>query len=115
MSRTEVVLAGPLGMQQLKALGRQLSMMGAIAVFIVGGFIRRDRSDLWLLCGCPPTVRLQVPREPPAADGLRLLGWVGYALPTLGTRYAHWGLFSEKRLLVIGSIVGLVEIIPWPA
>src|SRR5260370_13268037 len=87
----------------MKALGRQLSM-SAVAVFIVGGFIG-GIAAIWLYAA----VRPRFGAGPKTAALTGCAYWVvGYALPTLGQM--PLGLFP-RRLLVIGSIVGLVEII----
>ena len=87
----------------MKALGRQLSM-SAIAVFIVGGFIG-GIAAIWLYAAARP-------RFGPGPKTAALTGFaywvVGYALPTLGQ--IPLGLFP-RRLLVIGVVVGLLEII----
>jgi len=87
----------------MKALGRHLSM-SAVAVFIVGGFIG-GIAAIWLYAAARP--RFGAGPKTAALTGFAY--WVvGYALPTLGQM--PLGLFP-KRLLVVGGIVGLVEII----
>ena len=87
----------------MKALGRQLSM-SAVAVFIVGGFIG-GIAAIWLYAAARP--RFGAGPKTAALTGFAY--WVvGYAQPTLGQ--IPLGLFP-KRLLAIGSIVGLVEIV----
>jgi hypothetical protein len=87
----------------MKALGRQLSM-SAVAVFIVGGFIG-GIAAIWLYAAARP--RFGAGPKTAALTGFAY--WVvGYALPILGQ--LPLGLFP-RRLLVIGSIVGLVEMV----
>src|SRR5467141_4263591 len=87
----------------MKALGRQLSM-SAIAVFLVGGFIG-GIAAIWLYAAARP--RFGAGPKTAALTGFAY--WVvGYALPILGQM--PLGLFP-RRLLVIGCIVGLLEII----
>jgi len=87
----------------MKALGRQLSVT-AVAVFIVGGFIG-GIAAIWLYAAARP----RFGAGPKTATLTGFAYWVvGYALPTLGQ--LQLGLFP-RRLLVIGSIVGLVEIV----
>lgn len=87
----------------MKALGRTMSQ-GALAVFVVWGFLA-GISAIWLYAAARP-------RFGPGAKTAALTGlafWIfGYALPTLG----QWafGLFPQ-RLLVIGTLAGLVEVI----
>src|SRR6266851_4618767 len=87
----------------MKALGRHLSM-SAVAVFIVGGFIG-GIAAIWLYAAARP--RFGAGPKTAALTGFAY--WVvGYALPTLGQM--PLGLFP-KRLLVVGGIVGLVELL----
>lgn len=87
----------------MKALGRTMTP-GALVVFVIWGFLA-GISAIWLYAAARP-------RFGPGAKTAALTGfafWVfAYALPTLG----NWalGLFP-KRLLVIGVLVGLVEVI----
>ncbi len=87
----------------MKALGHQMSN-SAIAVFVVWGFLA-GIAAIWLYAAARP-------RFGPGPKTAALTGvgyWVvGYALPNFGL--APLGLFPP-RLLVIGTIVGLVEII----
>jgi hypothetical protein len=78
--------------------------MSAVAVFIVGGFIG-GIATIWLYAAARP--RFGAGPKTAALTGFAY--WVvGYALPTLGQ--IPLGLFP-KRLLLITSIVGLVEIV----
>ena len=87
----------------MKALGRHLPM-SAIAVFVVGGFIS-GIAAIWLYAAARP----RFGAGPKTAVLTGFAYWVvGYALPYLGQ--LPLGLFP-RRLLVIGCIVGLVEII----
>jgi len=87
----------------MKALGRHFPA-SAIPVFIVGGFIT-GVAAIWLYAAARP--RFGAGPKTAALTGFAY--WImGYALPTLGQ--IPVGLFP-KRLLVIGSIVGLVEIV----
>jgi len=87
----------------MKALGRQFPM-SAIVVFIVWGFVA-GIAAIWLYAAARP--RFGAGPKTAAMTGLAY--WViGYALPNLGQM--PLGLFP-KRLIVIGSIVGLVEIV----
>ena len=87
----------------MKALGRQLSM-SAVAIFIVGGFIG-GIAAIWLYAAARP--RFGAGAKTAVLTGFAY--WVvGYALPALSQM--PLGLFP-RRLLVITSIVGLVEIV----
>ena len=87
----------------MKALGRQMSM-SAVGAFIVGGFIG-GIAAIWLYAAARP----RFGAGPKTAAITGFVYWVvGYALPTLGQMPLR--LFP-RRLLVIGSIVGLVEIV----
>jgi hypothetical protein len=87
----------------MKALGRHVSM-SAVAVFIVGGFIG-GIATIWLYAAARP----RFGAGPKTAALTGLAHWVvGYALPILGQ--VPLGLFP-KRLLLVGVVVGLVEII----
>lgn len=87
----------------MKALGRTMTP-GALVVFVIWGFLV-GISAIWLYAAARP-------RFGPGAKTAALTGfafWVfAYALPTLGN--LALGLFP-KRLLVIGVLVGLVEVI----
>jgi len=87
----------------MKALGHQMST-SAIGVYIVWGFLT-GIAAIWLYAAARP-------RFGPGPKTAALTGFaywiVGYALPTSG--WAPLGLFPT-RLLVIGTLVGLVEII----
>jgi hypothetical protein len=90
--------------EAMKALGRSAMAPTAVVVFVIWGFLV-GISAIWLYAAARP-------RFGPGVKTAALTGfafWVfGYALPTLG----NWalGLFP-KRLLVIGVLVGLVEVI----
>lgn len=87
----------------MKALSRTMSP-GALAVFFIWGFLA-GISAIWLYAAARP-------RFGPGAKSAALTGfafWIFcYALPTLGTW--AFGVFPQ-RLLVIGTLVGLVEVI----
>ncbi len=88
----------------MKALGRPPMGPSAYVVFVIWGFLA-GVSAIWLYAAARP-------RFGPGAKTAALTGfafWIFcYALPTLG----QWalGLFPE-RLLIIGTLAGLVEII----
>jgi len=90
--------------EAMKALGRSAMAPSALVVFVIWGFLV-GISAIWLYAAARP-------RFGPGVKTAALTGfafWVfAYALPTLG----NWalGLFP-KRLLVIGVLVGLVEVI----
>lgn len=88
----------------MKALGRPPMAPSALVVFVIWGFLA-GISAIWLYAAARP-------RFGPGAKTAALTGfafWVfAYALPTLGN--LALGLFP-KRLLVIGVLVGLVEVI----
>jgi hypothetical protein len=87
----------------MKALGRQMSS-GAICAFIVWGFLT-GIAAIWLYAAARP-------RFGPGPGTAALTGFgywlIGYVLPNFGL--LAMGLFP-RRLLVIGTMVGLVEII----
>lgn len=87
----------------MKALGRAMTP-AAFVVFVIWGFLA-GISAIWLYAAARP-------RFGPGAKTAALTGfafWIfAYALPTLGN--LALGLFP-KRLLVIGVLVGLVEVI----
>jgi hypothetical protein len=87
----------------MKALGRTMSP-NTLVVFIIWGFLA-GISAIWLYAAARP-------RFGPGAKTAVLTGfafWIFcYALPTLG----QWafGVFPQ-RLLIIGTLAGLVEVI----
>lgn len=87
----------------MKALGRTMTP-GALVVFVIWGFLA-GISAIWLYAAARP-------RFGPGVNTAALTGfafWIfAYALPTLGN--LALGLFP-KRLLVIGVLAGLVEVI----
>jgi hypothetical protein len=86
----------------MKALGRQMSN-SAIAVFVAWGFLV-GIAAIWLYAAARP----RFGPGPKTAAWTGFGCWVlGYALPNFSM--APLGLFPS-RLLVIGTIVGLVEI-----
>jgi len=90
--------------EAMKALGRSAMAPTALVVFVIWGFLV-GISAIWLYAAARP-------RFGPGVKTAALTGfafWIfASALPTLG----NWalGLFP-KRLLVIGVLVGLVEVI----
>ena len=90
--------------EAMKALGRTAMAPNALVLFFIWGFLA-GISAIWLYAAARP-------RFGPGAKTAALTGfafWIfAYALPTLG----QWalGLFPE-RLLVIGVLAGLVEVI----
>jgi hypothetical protein len=87
----------------MRNLGRQMPR-GAIAVFVLVGFLV-GITAVWLYAAARP-------RYGPGPRTAVLIGFgywlIGYALPTLG--WAAMGLIP-RRLLAIGTVVGLVEIV----
>jgi hypothetical protein len=87
----------------MKALGRTIPP-SALVIFVIWGFLA-GISVVWLYAAARP-------RFGPGAKTAVLTGlafWIfSYALPTMG----NWafGLYPQ-RLLVIGTLVGLVEVI----
>ena len=103
-SFTNGVVLGHDWEEAMKTLGRQPMGPSAYVVFVLGGFLA-GISAVWLYAAARP-------RFGPGAKTAALTGFafwiIGYALPALG----NWafGLFPE-RLLIIGTLAGLVEII----
>lgn len=87
----------------MKALGRRMPM-SAIAVFVVLGFLL-GIAAVWMYAAARPRYGAG-----PGTAALTGFGcWVlAYALPTLGQWPMH--LFPH-RLMAIGTLVGLVEIV----
>ncbi len=87
----------------MKALGHQMPM-SAIPAFVVWGFLV-GISSIWLYAAARP-------RFGPGPKTAALTGFgywiIGYLLPNFGL--LAMGLFP-RRLLVMGTLVGLVEII----
>ncbi len=90
--------------EAMKALGRSAMTPSALVIFVIWGFLA-GISAIWLYAAARP-------RFGPGAKTAALTGfafWIfAYALPTLG--YWALGLFPQ-RLLIIGTLVGLVEAI----
>ncbi len=88
----------------MKALGRTGMGQSAYVVFVIWGFLA-GICAIWLYAAARP-------RFGPGAKTAALTGfafWIfSYALPTLGQWAFH--LFPE-RLLIIGTLAGLVEVI----
>lgn len=90
--------------EAMKALGRQPMGPSVYAMFIIGGFVA-GISAVWLYAVARP--RFGPGPKTAACTGFAF--WViGYALPTLG----QWAFnLFPGRLLIIGALAGLVEII----
>jgi hypothetical protein len=88
----------------MKALGRPPMGASADVIFVVGGFVA-GISAVWLYAAARP--RFGPGPKTAACTGFAF--WViGYALPTLG----QWAFkLFPGRLLIIGLLAGLVEII----
>ncbi len=98
------VLLGRDWEEAMKTLGRPPMGPSGYVVFIIGGFVA-GIAAIWLYAAARP-------RFGPGAKTAALTGFafwiIGYTLPTLGIW--GFGLFPE-RLLIIGTLAGLVEII----
>ncbi len=88
----------------MKSFGRAAMAPSALVIFFIGGFLA-GISAIWLYAAARP-------RFGPGAKTATLTGfafWIfSYALPGL----ANWALgVFPQRLIVIGTLAGLVEII----